>query len=60
MAISALDFTRIYPHPKPVRRSLGDKLQSIAGRSPKELLAIEVIVDLVLRHLDEDDERRQT
>lgn len=33
------------------RRSLGDKLQAIAGRSPRDLKVVEAVVDLILMRL---------
>jgi len=54
MAISALDFTT-YRQPRPLPRSLGDKLQIIAGRSPDDLKALEILVDLVYKRVTADD-----
>ena len=51
MAISALDF-QARRQPPAAPRTLGDKLQLIAGRSPQDLKALEVLVDLVLKRLD--------
>lgn len=38
--------------PKRPQKSLGNKLQEIAFRSPKDLAALEVLADLVLERLD--------
>ena len=37
------------------RRSIGDKLQDLANRSPKDLIALEGIIDVVLARLDAED-----
>jgi hypothetical protein len=34
------------------RRTLGDKLQEIGRRSPKDVRALEVLADMVLARLD--------
>lgn len=40
------------------KRALGDKLQVLAERSPRDLLAIEVLTDFLLGQLDEHDHKR--
>lgn len=34
-----------------MRRSLGDKLQVLAEKSPTHLRAVEAVVDLILKHM---------
>lgn len=46
---ASLPFVRRPPRPRP----LPDKLQELALRAPKDLQAIERLVDLVLTRLDE-------
>lgn len=54
MATPALHFTTP-PRPRPT--ALGDMLQHIAERSPKDLKAIEVLTRLVIARLDAEDQR---
>jgi hypothetical protein len=45
--------------PRAYHRSLGDKLQEIAQRGPKDLAAFETLADSVLARLNEEDRQRQ-
>jgi hypothetical protein len=44
--------------PRAFRRSLGDKLQELASRAPKDLQALETLVDTMLARLNEEDRVR--
>jgi hypothetical protein len=50
--------TFVFPHtefpagPRPFTRSLGDKLQEIALRSPKDIAALEQVADMVIERLN--------
>lgn len=43
---------RSRPCTRRTRRTLGDKLQALAGRSPAHLRAVEALVDLILKRLE--------
>lgn len=48
----------VRPLSRQTPRTLGDKLQEIAVRSPADLAAFDTLADLVLRELDDEEARR--
>ena len=54
-----LEFQRPVSKPCRDRRPLGNKLQEIGTRSPKDIDAFEVLADLVLERLNARDAERE-
>lgn len=56
-----LDFPRPAPPPRPRRdrRPLGNKLQDIGTRSPKDIEAFDVLADLVLERLNAQQQEQK-
>lgn len=52
MTTSAAAITRAQTPPPPADRELGDILQSIAHKSPKDLAALKVLARMMLDRLD--------